>query len=293
MKYFLASSLVFALVQAEQEMSHITAEVATKKISVTARTSWFQLKGRFVDTSIDFNSLWAVDRANNIFWCENYQDCDMKQIDGSLSKISTNNGVVCGVNSADSIFCSMTVRTAMVGSVPSVSWIQIPGALIEVTVDEKGSLMGVNRANEVMWCEDYKNCNLQKVDSGFSRISARNELACGIEASTGQVQCSSTSVRSKMVGSAPMLSWEQVSSKPSDTEVPSFADVSVNNDGSLWGISLTNRIFYCYYWKLCKWTKLDSGVNGGLSEISSVDGAVCGTNSKDDIWCSYLERPQN
>jgi hypothetical protein len=97
--------------------------------------------------------------------------------------------------------------------------------LIGTSINDDGSLWGVNRANQIFYCANYKNCGWQHVYGSLNQISARNGVVCGVQ-SGGAIYCSQHS--------GPTVSWSQLPGV--------LKDISVNSDGSLWGVNQANQI---------------------------------------------------
>ena len=163
---------------------------------------------------------------------------------------------------------------------PSIAWANIPGGLIDVSLNADGSLWGVNAANQIWYCANFKSCGWVNVPGGLKQISSvqtsgNSGIVCGCN-SGDAIFCSA------YTGSA--VSWQQV---PGGLKV-----VKVNADGSLWGVNSGDQIWYCANWKSCGWTN----VPGSLRSISSVStaantGIVCGTNAGSNIYCSTYSGP--
>jgi hypothetical protein len=175
-----------------------------------------------------------------------------------LKQISSTNDFVCGVNSDDNIFC-----TNNCDEVPT--WKHLAGKLKYVSVNNKGNLWGVNKADAIFFCSSWKNCNWIHVGGLLKQISSTNDTVCGVNAANN-IFCS------KFVGAA--VTWQLIPGL--------LKHVTVNNDGSLFGTNAIDEIFYCKNWQNCNWTKLP----GALKQIDSTGNTVCGVNSSDKIFCS-------
>ena len=117
--------------------------------------------------------------AHQIWYCSSWKACNWNLVPGGLVQISSYSsapgiGVVCGVNSADNIWCSDFTG-------PQVSWVQLPGALVNVKVNPDGSLYGVNRGNQVWHCSSWKSCNWVNIPGTLTQIfSTSASTVCGV-----------------------------------------------------------------------------------------------------------------
>lgn len=236
--------------------------------------NWSQLPGSLKHVQVDHdNSLMGLNWRGQLYYCKDWKNCQWKELLLSIpgtspSRLSSRNGVVCLVSSADQVFCTRYARDGTIKP-----WRQLPGALIDVSVNHDGSLWGVNRQNQVWYCSKYDACYWQSAPGSLYRISARNGVVCGVDSyDSGAIYCSQSQGSNQLH----RVMWKRLPG--------ALIDVSVNNDGSLWGVNKANQVWRCNDWRDCKWTQ----VYGSLAQLTSINGAVCGVNSSDNIFCANI-----
>jgi hypothetical protein len=224
--------------------------------------NWKQIPGglKYVEVSED-NSLWGVAGNDEIYFCDNKDDCKWIKVNGALKQISATNDVVCGVNKNDEIYCTENCDE-------NAAWFRLPGALKHVNINDAGNLWGVNSADQIWYCKDYKNCGWVQAPGALAQISATNEVVCGVN-SGKNIYCS------KFLGAS--VNWKQIPG--------SLKHVHVNKDGSLFGTNSNDEIYYCKTWENCVWFNLP----GRLMQINASKNNVCGVAAGHGIYCSTFQ----
>lgn len=254
-------------------------------------------------------NLWGINSNNNSFYCNDYNYCNGLEIQTDLSirftQISHNdNNVVCGLGIINgNIWCKEFL------SIEDKEWKKLrtfeDKKWIDVSVNDDDTVWGVTEDFKIMFCQKWKDClttgGIQEweivptpgLSTGFefSLISSNNphgsnmadsteHVACALQQGNGNIYCTSKIGRD-------WSNWIQLKG--------TLSEISVNNDGSLWGVKQDKSILYCSNWKKClsnDWNligNLPGDLTGGLSHISSTAGILCGVDSTLKIRCAVSE----
>lgn len=98
--------------------------------------------------SINRGRMYGTNVADDIFYAADYKNPSWVQVPGKLKQVSLDGSVVCGVNSADEVWCA----DANIETNPN--WRRVAGGLKYVSVN-KGRLYGVNGADDIFYAPNY------------------------------------------------------------------------------------------------------------------------------------------
>ena len=174
--------------------------------------------------------------------------------------------ILCGTNHVnDSIWCADQNITS------DPSWINVPGGLVHVSVNEDGSLLGTNRGGNIWFKPSFKNDGRSWIQlwGGLKQISHRKAgKVCGVN-SGDDIYCADRNIETGQPN------WTQLPGK--------LSYIDVNIDGTLFGVNSAGSIWY----------KSDSGtynnwqqLPGWLSKVSVNGNILCGINGNSQIWCA-------
>lgn len=210
----------------------------------TSNPAWTQVNGWLSNISVNTDgSVFGVNGNGNIFYAANYKIPNWVGLPGILTQISSSPNVVCGVNSANQIWCADTNIQS------SPNWFQLPGGLTNISVNNDGSLMGVSSNGQIWFASNYKNANWVNLPGSLKQVSVNGPVACGVNAGN-QIFCAD----------------QNISANPNWTNIPgSLTDLSVNSDGSLYGVNSGGQIFYNPSYKSGNWVLLP----GTLVQLNS------------------------
>ena len=176
--------------------------------------------------------------------------------------------VVCGVDMStpspnappnDNIWCAdQNIKSG------TPNWIQLPGKLINLTVNKDGSMFGVNRSGGIYYASSYKNPSWIQFSGALKQISSSNNVIMGVN-SNDDIFYADQNITTNP-------NWTQVGGK--------LIDVSVNPNGSAFGVNRANNIYYSASYKTGGWLQL----SGALNRISSINNVVMGVAGDDTIW---------
>jgi len=231
--------------------NNLEPEANTKKVCVTPGST----TESFTNQS-DLTQEWNQVQEN---LQENFANqYDWTQVPGGLKQVSLDNNVVCGVNSADDIYCA----DQNIESNPN--WRRIDGKLKHVSVN-KGRLYGVNSNDQIWFTQDYKNPRWRGIPGSLKQVELDGNVVCGVNSGNG-IWCADSNIESN----------------PNWFNVPGGLNhVSINN-GRLYGTNPQNQIWYAKNYRNAQW----QNIPGGLKQVELNDNVVCGVNSGDQIWCA-------
>jgi len=102
---------------------------------------------------------WATDANDGIWYLKD--DGNWQKTNGLLKQLSVSSRTVWGVNSGGRIYYSRF-------KAPTVIWILVPGALVQISASENGNVYGVNRAGHIF--QSYKFLSFRGTSYGWRRI---------------------------------------------------------------------------------------------------------------------------
>lgn len=187
------------------------------------------------------------------------------KLDGALVQLSFDGKWLCGVNSADDIWCaSENIR----GEGPT-RWFQLPGKLIHVVVYGE-SLFGVNRANQIFYGSLVNGVNgspnWQLLPGALKQITTDNKQVCGVNAND-DIFCADRFIRNDP-------NWRQIAGKLSYVELLNGRLVGANSVGDIFAGRAHGAD--------ASWVQ----PQGNLRQISYDGLRMCGTNSANNVWCA-------
>jgi hypothetical protein len=178
-------------------------------------------------------------------------DAKWRQIPGGLKQVSVSGNNVCGVNSADDIYC----KDNLTGG----NWRKVPGKLKQVSVHGNG-VYGVNSANNIYYSPNL-NGSWRQIPGGLKQVSTHGNNVCGVN-SADDIYCKDNLTDGN---------WRKVPGK--------LKQVSVHGNG-VYGVNSANNIYYSPNLN-GSWRQIP----GKLKHVSTSGNQVCGVNSADDIYC--------
>lgn len=304
----------------------------------------WQLSGETTSTtSINGKgSFWGIDSNKNPFYCQSYQrdhkKCDPSDTKYQFSMISHNTGgKTCGLRTDGTLFCNQkpdsykNQNTGVANYVTKVDWMEIQGGAswIHVSVTDGSAMWAINKEHEIKFCPSMFHCLKGKESywksspaglptAGFkasqissSEIAGYEPVICALSTAlpNGQIYCSSKTIGQKpdeiqTLDVRTWSGWKQLKG--------SLSEISVNEDGSLWGVKKDKRIYYCSHWTNClisaetnwvqisgqlsqissakgprwDWVKTDMYGNGTRNEIKPAAGTICGVDIKGKASCA-------
>ncbi|GLE08591.1 hypothetical protein PINS_up019876 [Pythium insidiosum] len=183
-----------------------------------------------------------------------------KQLDGALVQVSYDGRQLCGVNSADDIWCaSENIR----GDGPT-RWRQVPGKLIYVEV-YGDVLWGVNRAQQIWVGSSLGDPQWRQLPGSLKQITSDNKQVCGVNAND-DIWCANSAIRTNP-------NWRQVPGKLSFVKLVNGRLVGTSSNGDIF----TGRSSGDPAWKQ---------LGGKVRQVTFDGGRLCGTNSNNDVWCA-------
>ena len=247
------SQTTMAPSQTTMAPSQVNGDIYYADTNIRTNPNWTQVRGKLIDVSINPDgSAFGVNSANNIYYSPSYNSGTWNQLPGLLNRISSNGTVVMGVNSADNIFyADRNIRT-------NPNWTQVAGGLIDVSLNPDGSAFGVNRANNIYYSPSYNSGSWTQLPGSLKQISSNGTVVMGVN-SVDDIFYADRNIRTNP-------NWTQVRGK--------LIDLSVNSDGSVFGVNSANNIYYSPSYNSGTWNQLP----GGLKQISSNGTVVMGVN---------------
>jgi virginiamycin B lyase len=214
--------------------------------------------------------------------------CGSASDDGARSTgsgVSGNPAYVWGVNASQQIFYLEPGTT---------SWHYVAGALVDVSVAQDGTVVGVNAAGQI-W--QYQSGNWSYIPGTLTEISAGSATDIwGVNAAQqiyryNQSSSSWTQIPGALVEvsaasdgtvwgvNASGQIWSYVPSANSWNGIPgSLAQVSVGSANNVWGVNASQQIFH---WNGSGWTEMP----GSLTNVAAgADGSVYGINASQQIY---------
>jgi len=190
--------------------------------------------------------------------CEPVTTSEWKQVPGTLKQVQMDDGVVCGVNAQDDIFCA----DKDIFSNPN--WTQLPGKLKHVSVSN-GKLYGVNSSDAIWYGESYKVPNWRQVPGALSQVDIDGNVVCGVN-SSDMIYCADNDLRNP--------NWKQLPG--------ALKHVAVNN-GRLYGANRENQLFYSTNYKTPDWKRIP---NQSFKQVDFDKNFVCGVAPNDMVYCA-------
>jgi hypothetical protein len=175
--------------------------------------------------------------------------------------------IVCGVNSSDTIKCANNKDITT-----NPDWKDLPGSGSNVSVNSDGSLYLTNSGEGIWYKPDIKlTSNWRNLSGGLKQISGNNGFFCGVNSGKG-IWCKPDATSAE--------NWKNLSG--------SLINVSVNDDGSIFGVNDGGEVLYkSNYADGGGWKTLSKGaLSNGLKQISNKDGVICGVDSSNAVFCA-------
>jgi hypothetical protein len=184
-----------------------------------------------------------------------------KQIGGKLKQVSISGNKVCGVNSADNIYCKTNLHAG--------NWYQVHGKLKHISLSGN-SLYGVNSADNIYYSPNMSaKAPWKQIGGKLKQVSHAGGKVCGVN-SADNIYCKSGLTNSN---------WKQVPGK--------LKQVSVSRTGGrrrrryrIYGVNSADNIYYA-----SKMSGNWKQIGGKLKQVSMSGNNVCGVNSADNIYC--------
>ena len=189
-----------------------------------------------------------------------YKNSYWKQIGGGLKQVSISGNKVCGVNSADNIYCKTNLHAG--------NWYQVHGKLKHISLSGN-SLYGVNSADNIYYSPNMSaKAPWKRIGGKLKQVSHAGGKVCGVN-SADNIYC-----KTNLTGS----NWYQVHGK--------LKHVSVSKRNrrryGMYGVNSADNIYYSHNLSAkAPWKK----IGGKLKQVSMSGNNVCGVNSGDNIYC--------
>ncbi len=197
-----------------------------------------------------------------------------RQIDGALKQVSLDGDNVCGVNSADNIYCNSA-------SIPT-NWRQVPGSLKNVSLSDN-KVCGTN-GNDDIWCNEqpvslsdnnkwklYQG-KMKQVDLSYDK-DKKTGLLCGVDSGTKDIKCTNYGDEDWNVKSSNI--------KMSQVSVDGKKAVAISEDGTVYcteDITVSKP-----KWNLIKTTNK-------FLNIELSNNKMCGADKTNLVWCADFNK---
>jgi hypothetical protein len=104
----------------------------------------------FKNTTIKDGQIFAITSENEIYYKERYNDDEWKLLSNSLTQISTDGKLVCGVDANNEVHCYDN------GKILNPNWVKIEGKLLDTVIVRNGVLIGTDSNKEIFINKNYK-----------------------------------------------------------------------------------------------------------------------------------------
>lgn len=180
--------------------------------------------------SISNGKLYGVNSNDDIFFTNNYRYPNWKQVNGKLKQVDMNGNFLCGVNSADIIFCADN-------SLDNPQWVSVQGRLKYVSVNNR-KLYGANSADNIWFAESHLVPNWKQATGALKQVSFDKNIVCGANASD-DIYCADNDLTNPK--------WFHIPNKSKH--------VSISN-GVLYSVNSQNQVSYTKNIRDPKWTNI-------------------------------------
>jgi len=149
---------------------------------------WRQIPGGLKQVSVSGNNVCGVNSADDIYCKDNLTDGNWRKVPGKLKQVSVHGNGVYGVNSANNIYYSPNLNG---------SWRQIPGKLKHVSTSGN-QVCGVNSADDIYCKNNLTGGNWRKVGGKLKQVSLSGNTLYGVNSADNIFLGSASSVASQV-----------------------------------------------------------------------------------------------